>query len=408
MSGASRKASAVPAPPAAAAGAGRPGPLHPLLTGTREYPFVTLERKRRELAPPDLRTINFGMGDPRERTPEFIREALRAAVPEMSSYPASAGQDELRAACARWAMRRFGVSLDPARHILPANGTKEAVFLLPFAIIAQGGKEKRNVVVIPTPAYPVYEAGASYAGAEPHFAPLRSEDGWRFNPDRVSESVWARTALLWLNSPHNPTGSVLDRAALARVLALAKRHGFWVAADEAYAEVYFGDNRPPSMLELGLENVIALHTLSKRSAMTGFRSGFMAGDERLIEALRKFRPNVGVATPDFIQAAAIAAWNDDAHPVEQRGRYALKRELMLEYFKRRGWSVEASEASFYLWMKAPGGDDVAFVERVLKVGLVALPGSFMGPGGEGFVRWALVPTPEDCRGAIGRLEGVEG
>ncbi len=392
--------------------AARAGPIHPLLTAGREYPFVTLENRRRALAPAGLRTINFGMGDPRERTPDFIRETLRKAVPEMSSYPATAGQPELRAACARWAGRRFGVTLDPNRHILPANGTKEAVFSLALALVDRAAADPRHVVVIPTPAYPVYESGARFAGAEPHLVPLRPDDAWRFDPRRVSDDVWARTALLWLGSPHNPTGAVLDLEAMARVLEVAKRFGFWVAADEAYCEVYFDGRRPHSMLELGLENVIALHTLSKRSAMTGFRSGFMAGDERLIDALRRFRPNLGTATPDFVQAAAIAAWNDDDHPQEQRRRYAEKRATMLEYFGRRGWSIEASEASFYLWMKVPTlhagrGDDAAFVDEVLKVGLVAMPGSFMGPGGEGYVRWALVPTPEDCREAIARLEKVK-
>ena len=395
----------------------RSGPLNPELEGDREYPFVTLENRRRALMPEGVRAINFGMGDPRERTPEFIREALRRAVPETSSYPSAYGQPELRVACAAWLQRRFGVILDPERQVLPANGTKEAVFSLALAVVAREGPEARRTVVIPSPAYPVYEAGARFAGAEPLFVPLRSRDGWRFDPRQVSDEVWARTALLWLGSPHNPTGAVLDREALERVLETARRFGFWIAADEAYSEIYFDGRRPPSMLEAGIENVIALHTLSKRSAMTGFRSGFMAGDERLITALRRFRPNLGTATPDFVQAAAIAAWNDDAHPEEQRRRYAEKRTALLEYFGKRGWSVEASEASFYLWMKVPEsvapasraglGDDKAFVDQLLRVGIIAVPGSFLGPGGEGYVRWALVPTPEDCGEAIGRLERVK-
>lgn len=392
-----------PAPPGPAAGPGEAAPLHPLLAGEREYPFVTLDRRRDALAPPGVRVLNFGIGDPREETPPFIREALRDAVPVMSSYPAAAGRAELRAACAAWLARRFGVAADPERDVLPANGTKEAVFSLALAVVDPAA-EKR-VVVIPTPAYPVYDSGARFAGAEVHGVPLRSEDGWRFAPERVPEAVWRRTALLWLNSPHNPTGATLDLEDLARVHALARRHGFWIAADEAYAEVYF-ERVPPSMLQVGFDHVLAFHTLSKRSAMTGFRSGFLCGDPRLVAALRRFRPNLGVATPDFVQAAAIAAWRDDAHPADQRARYAVKRRLMLDYFAARGWRVEASEASFYLWMRAPGGDDVGFVERVLRVGVVAMPGSYLGAGGEGFVRWALVPTPEDCREAIARLEGV--
>ncbi len=378
-------------------------PIHPLLSPEREYPFVKLDGMRAKLAPPGLPVINFGIGDPREATPEFIREALRRAVPEMSSYPASAGQPALRAACAGWLERRFGVKADPERHILPATGSKEAVFLLHLAVLVPGSA--RRGVVIPSPAYPVYEAGTRYAGGEPYFVPLRSEDGWHFNPAAVPDEVWAQTALLWLNSPHNPTGATLGLDELRAVAELARRHGFWVAADEAYAEVYF-DAPPPSMLQAGFENVIAFHTLSKRSAMTGYRSGFMCGDERLMDALRRFRPNVGVATADFVQAAAIAAWKDDEHPNDQRARYAVKRRLFLDYFAKRGWRTEASEASFYLWLAAPGGDDVAFVERLLRAGLVAMPGSFLGPGGEGFVRLALVPTPEQCREAIARLEGV--
>jgi acetylornithine aminotransferase len=382
------------------------GPINPLLTSKREYPFVTLDRKRAALAPPGVEVINFGIGDPREVTPEFIRERLRASVPEMSSYPAAAGSAELRAACARWAQRRFGVPLDPERHVLPANGTKEAVFLMALAVVGRDGDDGRRTVVIPTPAYPVYESGARFAGADVHTVALRSEDGFRFDPARVPEAVWSRTALLWLNSPHNPTGATLGRDALAGVAEMARRHGFWVAADEAYAEIWF-DSPPHSMLECGLDNVIALHTLSKRSAMTGFRSGFMAGDERLIEALRRFRPNVGVATPEFVQQAAIVAWNDDAHAAEQRARYAAKRALVLDYFGKRGWTVEASEASFYLWWKAPGGDDVAWVERLLELGLVAMPGSYLGEGGEGFVRLALVPALPQCREALARLETLE-
>jgi acetylornithine aminotransferase len=378
-----------------------PGPIHPLLTGGEEYPFVKLERRRRELEPPGVTSINFGMGDPREETPGFIREALRAAVPAVSSYPATVGKPELRAACAAWLRRRYGVEVDPERHVLPANGTKEAVYLMAFAMVSPGSA--RDTVVIPTPAYPVYENGARFAGARPHFVPLASANGWRFDPDRVPDDVWRRTALLWLNSPHNPTGAVLDAATGAKIVALARRHGFWVGSDEAYGDLWFEGGPPGTLLAHGLDNVIGLFTLSKRSAMTGYRSGFMAGDVRLIDALRRFRPSVGVATPDFVQDAAIAAWNDDAHTPATRAVYAAKRQLFLAEFARRGWTVEASEATFYLWMRAPGADDVGFVESLLRLGIVTTPGSFLGPGGEGFVRWALVPTLEQCREAIARL-----
>ncbi len=379
----------------------KPGPIHPLLRSGEDYPFVKLDKRCKELAPAGVAVLNFSIGDPRERTPEFIRDALRAAVPEVSSYPAVAGLPELRRACAGWAQRRFGVALDPDTQILPVNGTKEGIYLLAQALI---GDDARNVVVVPSPAYPVYEPGARFAGAEVHAVALRAEDGWRFDPDRVPDAVWERTALLWLNSPHNPTGAIVPFATLERIAERARRHGFWVAADEAYAEVFF-DAVPRSMLECGTDNVLALHTLSKRSAMTGYRSGFMAGDERLITALRRFRPNVGVATPEFVQRAAIAAWNDDDHAAGQRALYAAKRELLKREFERRGWTIEASEATFYLWVKAPGGDDWAWAERLMKKGVLAAPGSMFGDAGKGYVRWALVPTLDGCREAIARLDG---
>jgi len=378
----------------------RPGPIHPLLEGG-DYPFVRLVRRRQALAPAGLAIVDFGPGDPREETPAFVRQALRDGVPEMSSYPSVAGLPELRVACASWLARRFGVSIDPERELLPLNGSKEGVFLLALAVIARGGV--RDTIVIPTPAYPVYASGAGFAGARVHEVPLHAARGWRFDPDDVPTEVWARTALVWLNSPHNPTGAVTGRAALERLAAIARREGFWVAADEAYAEVWF-DGPPPSMLELGTANVLALHTLSKRSAMTGYRSGFMAGDARLIEALRRFRPTVGVATPEFVQRAAIAAWNDDAHAEQQRRRFAAKRDVVAGAFARLGWTVEASEASFYLWMRVPDGDDARFVDRLLTLGIAALPGSFLGAAGAGYVRWALVPALEGCAEAVARIE----
>jgi acetylornithine aminotransferase len=387
--------------PTAAPGALRPGPLNPLLADEREYPFVRLERRVRELAPADRPVIHFGIGDPREETPAFIRETLVRSVPAVSSYPPAQGKAELRAAIAGWYQRRYGVTLDPERHVLPANGTKEAVFLLAFALI--GRDAARRTVVIPSPAYPVYEQGARVAGAEVVFAPLSSAHGWRFDPASVPDVVWERTALLWLNDPHNPTGALLRSQDIAAVMALARRHGFWVAGDHAYDELSFGA-RPHSVLEHGFENAIAFHTLSKRSAMTGYRSGFMAGDERLIAVLRRFRPSVGVATPEFVQDAAIAAWQDDGHVARLLETYRAKRERMLACFARHGWSVEASEATFYLWMRAPDGDDVAFSERLMRLGVVATPGSFLGVGGEGFLRWALVPTVAMCEEAIRRMD----
>jgi acetylornithine aminotransferase len=381
-------------------------PINRLLADAQDYPFVRLERRVRELAPTDRKLILFSAGDPREETPAFIRDAVREAIPVVSSYPTVLGDPALRAAFAGWYQRRYGVTLDPERHVLPANGSKEAVFLLGLAVLSREG-DTRRTVVIPAPAYPVYEQSARFAGGDVHRVPVERANGWRFDPASVADEVWARTALLWLNDPHNPTGSVLDPAAYESLIRIARRFGFWVAGDHAYDELWFDPaHRPHSVLEHGLENAIAFHTLSKRSAMTGYRSGFMAGDERLIAALRRFRPSVGVATPEFVQKGAIAAWSDDTHTEVLRERYAAKRARFFEYFARRGWQVEASVATFYLWMRVPDGDDVGFVERLIRAGVVATPGSYLGAGGEGFVRWALVPTLAECDEALRRLDAV--
>ena len=383
-----------------------PGPLHPLLTSGVEYPFVKLERRRRELAPAGVPSINFGMGDPREETPQFIRDALKAALPAVSSYPATNGKPELRTACAAWLARRYGVAVDPERHVLPANGTKEAVFTLAFAILSAGAA--RDTVVIPTPAYPVYESGARYAGATPYFTPLRSADGWRFEPERVPEEIWRRTALLWINSPHNPTGAVLDPATAARIVALARRHGFWVASDEAYGDLWFEGSAPGTLLSHGLENVIGLYTLSKRSAMTGFRSGFMAGDPRLIDALKRFRPSVGVATPDFIQDAAIAAWNDDAHAAANRALYREKFAKVIPILAPLLDVVEP-DGAFYLWPDVQRDDEAFTRDLFATQNLTILPGSYLardtraGNPGRNRVRISLVAPVDECITAAQRI-----
>ena len=296
------------------------GPINPVLTTGEAYPFVTLEARLRELLPAGVTPIRFSAGDPREETPEFIREALRAAVPAVSSYPTVAGEPGLREACAAWAQRRFGVTLDPERQVLPVNGTKEAVFSLALAVV--GRESEKRIVVIPSPAYPVYAAGARFAGAEPHFTPLASATGWRFDPDRVPDAVWKQTALLWLNVPHNPTGALLDPAGYRKVLECARAFGFWVAADEAYSEVYF-DQRPHSALEFGTENVLALHTLSKRSAMTGFRSGFML---RQLDWIHELNVEYDASTfPTFIGPLARAYYFSRSRlgPEELKTRGAL-------------------------------------------------------------------------------------
>lgn len=376
-------------------------PSNPRLSEFEEYPFTRLDGVRARLRERGVEPIDLTIGDPREPTPEFIRRALIDAVPERSSYPTVAGRPELRRAIAGWVERRFGVRLDPECHLLPSTGSKEAIYHLALVLVDPDGLRKR--VVIPVPAYPVYARGARLAGGIPTPLALEARHGYLPDLDAVPASTWRETAILWLNYPHNPTGAEAPLALYEKALALAHQHGFVVASDEAYSEVYF-DRPPPSILQVGLERAMAFHTLSKRSAMTGFRSGFFAGDPAIVAAYRSLRPSLGVATPEFVQAAAIAAWSEDSHADVIRRSFAAKREVLLPLLEQKELRVFPSTATFFLWVEAPGGDDVGFAQRWFDAGVLPLPGSWLGQGGAGYLRLALVPTLEECQAAASQLE----
>ncbi|MEP7028846.1 MAG: aminotransferase class I/II-fold pyridoxal phosphate-dependent enzyme [Candidatus Eisenbacteria bacterium] len=370
------------------------------------YPFVEIERKKRARIERGLDVIDLSIGDPRELTPSFLVEAVRSHVPTRSSYPTVLGRPELRAAIAGWFARRYRVALDPETQILPANGSKEAVFNIHLALIDPASPRRR--VVIPSPAYPVYERGAAFAGGVPTLLPLTRERGFLPDLSAVPEAVWRETALLWLNYPHNPTGAGATSDLYAQALALARRHGFVVLSDEAYSELTFGAPAP-SLLASGIERALVFQTLSKRSAMTGFRSGFVAGDPALVATFRSLRPSLGVATPEFVQHAAEAAWNDEAHVEALRRGFAEKRAEALAFFegagRAAGFEVVPNDATFYLWIQVPPETtSAAEAERWLEhAGVAVVPGEAMGDPGDGFLRVALVPTLEECRAAWQRL-----
>jgi succinyldiaminopimelate transaminase len=375
-------------------------PLSPVLSSVGTYPFVRLEEAKRRVAERGIELIDFGVGDPRERTPSLIREALLASVDETSKYPLAEGLPELRSAVAGWVRRRFGVRLDPARQVIPTLGSKEAIFSLAQVVVDRDGG--RDLVAFTEPGYPVPERGARFAGAETLALPLLEENGFLPDLDAL-EGVSDRLAILWLNYPNNPTGAVAPRAFLEEVAALAREQDFVLASDEAYTELWF-DEPPASALQArSLRNVIVFNTLSKRSSMTGYRSGFAAGDDELIGALRAFRPTVGTAPQEFIQRASIVAWGDETHVEEARSLYRAKRDALLPVLERKGLRVAASRAGIYLWVEVEGGSE-AFAESLLAHGVVVSPGPFFGPSGEGYVRFALVPSLEDCTRAAALLE----
>jgi len=375
--------------------------LSPTLTGMGSYPFVRLSEARRAAEAAGVDVIDFGMGEPREETPAFVRRALTDALEleHVSAYPKAEGLPETRAAIAAWTARRFGATLDPDTEVVPTLGSKEAVFALAQVVGGPGAR-----IGVPTPGYPVPERGAAFAGAEAVPIPLRAEHGWLPDLDALPDGL----ALLWLNYPNNPTGARAPLEFYERVQHLALAHGFVVASDEAYSELWFDGGPPHSALELAdRRNLVVFNTLSKRSSMPGYRAGFAAGDPELIAALKKFRPNAGVTPQAFVQRAAIAAWGDEEHVEAVREVYRAKREAILPALLALGLEPAGGDATFFLWLRGVGGnrfDDEAFAAALLADhGIVVAPGSYLGEGGAGHVRVAVVPTLERCREAAQRL-----
>ncbi|HET7567178.1 MAG TPA: aminotransferase class I/II-fold pyridoxal phosphate-dependent enzyme [Gaiellaceae bacterium] len=369
--------------------------VSPTLTALATYPFVRLEEAKQRLLAEGVAVIDFGKGDPNEPTDPTIRQALVEALPERSPYPLAQGLPELREAAAGWVGRRFGVELDPDTEIVPTYGSKEAIFSLAQVLDTAG-----KTVVHGEPAYPVYERGALFAGARVRTLPLRRENGFLPDLDELDDDV----ALVWVNYPNNPTGAVAPRSFYEELAAAAERHDFLIASDEAYTELWF-DEPPSSALQAAdRSRTIVFQTLSKRSSMTGYRSGFVAAPAQVVAALKAYRPTVGTAPQEFVQRASVVAWNDERHVEETRARYRAKRDALLPVFAERGWEVVASEATMFLWVAIPTGEPgEAVAARLLERGLVVSPGTFFGPSGEGYVRFALVPTLEECERAAGIL-----
>jgi succinyldiaminopimelate transaminase len=378
-------------------------PLSPVLRAQATYPFVRLVQAANARADRGLEVIDLGMGDPREPTDPRIIAALKDGVRERMGYPAAVGLPELRSAIAAWAARRFGVELDPDTQVIPTLGSKEAIFT--FAPVVLDRDSGKDTIVVTEPGYPVPERGADFAGARVVALPLREEHGFLPALDALDDEEWRRAALVWVNYPNNPTGATATRYFYDRLAALAREHGFVLASDEAYSELWF-DEPPVSALQLDdLTSVAVFNSLSKRSSMTGYRSGFVAGDPALVDALRRFRPNLGTAPQEFVQRASVVAWGDEDHVERARATYGLKRGLFLDLFARKGIRVTGSAATMYIWIAVPTGEtSEGFAARLLEHGVVVTPGSYLGPSGEGYARLALVPTQAECERAVAILD----
>jgi acetylornithine aminotransferase len=378
-------------------------PLSPVLSAQGTYPFVRIERAKREAAEAGLEILDFGQGDPREPTDPAIRQALVDGLREQMGYPKAEGLPELRAAIAGWFERRFGVALDPDTEVIPTYGSKEAIFS--FAQVAVDPSSSKDTVVVTDPGYPVPARGAAFAGARVESLPLLEENG--FLPDLEAVEDWERIALFWVNYPNNPTGATATLSFFEQLSELAREHDFLLCSDEAYSELWFTEPPCSAFQIADRANVVVFQTLSKRSSMTGYRSGFVGASPELVSALRTYRPSTGAAPQEFVQRASIVAWNDEQHVSRTREAYRRKREVFLPVLERKGWRVAASEATMYLWVEVPGGESSeSAAERLLAHGVVVAPGAYLGVAGEGYVRLALVPTLAECERAAGILEEI--
>ncbi len=395
--------------------------MNPDLARLQPYPFERLAALKHGLEPPaDLTHINLSIGEPKHPTPPFILDALKQSAAGLARYPTTRGDDALRVAIAHWLTRRYGLAagqFDPARHVLPVNGTREALFAIAQCVVDRTRTEA--LVLMPNPFYQIYEGAALLAGATPHFLPSDPGCGGLPNFDAVPEAVWRRCQLLYVCSPDNPTGAVAGLEVWKALIARAQRYDFVIAADECYAEIYPHEERPPPGLlqaaaALGndtYEHCLVFHSLSKRSNVPGLRSGFVAGDAALIRNFLGYRTYHGCAMSPVVQAASAAAWGDEAHVVDNRVRYRAKFAAVAEILAPV-LPCPHPAGGFYLWPHTPV-DDETFARRLFTQAHVSvLPGRYLSRGvqgvdpGAGHVRIALVAELQECIEAARRIAAV--
>ena len=391
--------------------------MNPHLSQLQPYPFARLREAMQGVNPPEgVVPVPLQIGEPKHPAPAVITDALTAALPRLDAYPQTTGLPELRQACAGFLQRRYGLALDPDSEILPVLGSREALFS--FVQAALGGNEQEQpVVVCPNPFYQIYEGAALLAGAETAFANCRAP---HFKPDwgSIPETVWQRVKLVFVCSPHNPCGSVMQKADWAELFELQSRYGFIIAADECYSEIYFEGEPPIGCLQAaaelgrGFSKLVMFTSLSKRSNVPGLRSGFVAGDAALLKDFLLYRTYHGSAMGIPVQMASIAAWNDETHVLENRRLYQEKFARVLPILAQ-GFEVTRPDASFYIWLQAPDGDDLAFARTLWREAAIqVLPGRFLardtvqGNPGTGYVRIALVAPVADCVAAAEKIVAI--
>ena len=391
--------------------------MNPRIDRLYAYPFERLRALLEGTSPPAaLHPIPLSIGEPRHAPPAFVAATLAASLDTLGSYPAALGLPELREATARWLERRFGLAPGSVRAgdmVLPVNGTREGLFSFVQAVVDAAGE--RPAVLMPNPFYQIYEGAALLAGAEPVYLDCVASNGWLPDLDAVAAADWDRCQVLFLCSPGNPTGAVMPESYLRRAIELADRHDFVIASDECYSEIYHDERDPPAGLlaaarsagHAEFERCVVFHSLSKRSSVPGLRSGFAAGDPRLMAGYRLYRTYHGCAMPLYAQRASVPAWNDEAHVVANRALYRAKFDAVLPLLGEV-LDVERPAGGFYLWPAV--GDDEAWTRGLPAAhNVTVLPGSYLsrdghgGNPGRGRVRISLVASLDDCIEAARRI-----
>ena len=392
--------------------------MNPNLDKLQPYPFQRLRDLFRGITPnPDLAPINLSIGEPKHETPAFIKQALAVNLDGLANYPTTAGNPELRQTISGWLSSRYGISaLDAEKAIIPVNGSREALFAFAQAVI--DGSRPNPIVICPNPFYQIYEGAALLAGAEPYFLNTLPENNHVMDFGSVPQDILQRTQLVYVCSPGNPSGKVMSLEQWRELFALSERYGFVIAADECYSEIYFDEAKPPlgalqaaHELGRGFERLVIFSSLSKRSNVPGMRSGFVAGDARILEKFLLYRTYHGCAMNPAVQAASIAAWNDEAHVVENRRLYAEKFQAVTPLLQG-SLEVKMPDAAFYLWARATVSDTEYAQTLYRDHHITVLPGSFLARDahginpGNGFIRLALVASLQECLEAARRIATV--
>lgn len=391
--------------------------MNPDLDKLHPYPFEKLATLKSGISPEtSAEHIALSIGEPKHKAPQFVLENLSHHLSGVSAYPLTRGIPELRQAITSWLSKRFNLpddSLDPEQHVIPVNGTREALFAFAQAVI---NRNSNPLIVMPNPFYQIYEGAAYLSGAEPYYLNTTADNNYLPDFDSVSDETWQRCQLLYICSPGNPTGAVIDKATLQKLISLAEKFDFIIASDECYSEIYFNEANPPvglldaaaDMGNTDYSRCVVFHSLSKRSNLPGLRSGFVAGDKNVLSRFLKYRTYHGCAMPLHHQHASIKAWQDESHVEENRRIYQEKFTDVLEIIEPV-MDVKKPDASFYLWAKTPRSDEDFARELFAKQNITVLPGSYLSREAHGInpgsqhVRMALVASYDECIEAAHRI-----